>query len=581
MERRPVVYIVDDQPANVRLLERILEQANLADTRGFGDAQLALDSVTNEAPDLILLDLHMPRLDGFGFLAALAAKVAEDDFLPVLIVTADVDRDARRKALRAGASDFLTKPIDADEVVARCQNFLRTRALHLTLCQRNAGLTGELATQTSTLEQVRRERDAIVSSFAQFEPLDTMEATARKICAELVRVGNVDAAAIVHFTPEGDAVPVASEGLRIDASSDLRTIPERLNRDLRRQAQSGPWVEEQVASGTDEPFRAQLMLAGAASAIYAPMRVGGDVVGVVVGMTSEGQSAERLVGRLPAVVEYAAVAGAVIGPQLASGSERSRARQAIEAIIEQQALRSVFQPIVGLGKGKVVGFEALTRFADGVPPDRRFSEAESLGLGLALELACLRKAVSSADRLPGDAWLSLNVSPALVLASDDLQGIIAATRRPLVLEVTEHSPVDDYLALRSAIDRLRPKVKLAIDDAGAGFASFRHILELGPDFVKLDIGLIRAIDSDPARQALVAGMEFFAARTKATLIAEGIETVAERRTLTQLRVSLGQGYLLGRPAPIEQWLLAKPSIQPSESGNRRKIAAPTLSSTRV
>lgn len=504
----------------------------------------------------------------------------DDDFLPVLVVTADVDRDVRRKALQAGASDFLTKPIDADEVIARCQNLLRTRRLHLTLRQRNVGLTGELATQTSTLDQVRRERDAIVSSFAQFELLDTMEATARRICAELVRLGNVDAAAIVHFTPGGDAVPVASEGLRIDGSSDLRTMPERFSRHLRRQAQRGPWVEERIASGTDEPFRAQLVLAGLASAIYAPMRVGGDVVGLVVGMTSDGQSSERLVGRLPAVVEYAAVAGAVIGPQLASGAERSRARQAIAAIIEQQAMRSVFQPIVGLANGKIVGFEALTRFADGVPADRRFSEAASFGLGLALEWTCLRMAVTAADDLPDDAWLSLNVSPDLVLAGDELRGIIAATRRPLVLEVTEHSPVDDYLALRSAIGRLRPNVKLAIDDAGAGFASFRHILELGPDFVKLDIGLVRAIDSDPARQALVTGMEFFAARTKATLIAEGIETVAERRTLTKLRVSLGQGYLLGRPAPIEEWVLAKPVIRRSDSRNRRRLPTPTFSSGR-
>jgi EAL domain-containing protein (putative c-di-GMP-specific phosphodiesterase class I)/CheY-like chemotaxis protein len=577
---RPVVFVVDDQEANVRLLEQILDRADLADTRSFADARVALAAVTEEVPDLILLDLHMPHLDGFGFLAALGARMADDDFLPVLVVTADVDRETRRRALRAGANDFLTKPIDADEVVARCQNLLRTRSLHLTLRQRNWGLKGELDERTSTLQRVRRERDEIVSSIAGLEPLDTIEATARRICSELVRVGRVDAAAVVQLTPEGNAVPLASDGLRIDASSDLRTMPEELTRSLRRQAQSGPWVEERIAPGMDKPFRAQLILAGAVSAIYAPMRVAGGVVGVVVGMTGDERSAEELVEHLPAVVEYAAVAGAVIGPQLASGVDRAHARREIEAIIEQQALRIVFQPVVGLARSEVVGFEALTRFEDGMPSDRRFREADAVGLGAALELACLRQALGLAEHLPNDCWLSLNVSPALILAGDALHTILAGTDRPLVLEVTEHSPVDDYQELRHAIGRLGPRVRLAMDDAGAGFASFRHILELRPDFVKLDIGLVRAIDSDPARQALVAGMEYFAARTKCTLIAEGVETGNERRAISQLGVPLGQGYLLGRPGPIEVWLEGQRSRRPSASTRRLMATPATLSRTR-
>lgn len=574
------MFIVDDQEANVVLLERILHQADLADTQGFGDARAALAAVSDEVPDLILLDLHMPRLDGFGFLAAIGTRMAEDDFLPVLVVTADVDRETRRRALRAGASDFLTKPLDADEVVARCQNLLRTRSLHLTLRQRNRGLEGELDERTTTLQQVRRERDAIIASIARLEPLETIEATARRICSELVRMGSVDAAAVVHLTPAGNAVPLASVGLRIDASSDLRAMREELTRHLRSQAESGPWVEERIASGMDKPFRAQLVLAGAVSAIYAPMRVAGSVVGVVVGMTLDEQSADQLVERLPAVVEFAAVAGAVIGPQLASGLDRSDATREIEAIIEQEALRVVFQPIVGMAEGDVVGFEALTRFEDGTPPDRRFREADSVGLGAALELACLRQAVGSAEQLPNHCWLSLNVSPGLVLAGDPLDAVIGRIRRPSVLEVTEHSPVDDYQKLRQAIGRFRPEVRLAIDDAGAGFASFRHILELRPDFVKLDIGLVRAIDSDPARQALVAGLQYFAARTKSNLIAEGVETRNEHRALSQLGVPLGQGYLFGRPAPIETWLESPRSVRPSGSRGRPTVKPPTLSHTR-
>ena len=94
-------------------------------------------------------------------------------------------------------------------------------------------------------------------------------------------------------------------------------------------------------------------------------------------------------------------------------------------------------------------------------------------------------------------------------------------------------------------------MKVSVDDAGAGFASLRHILELKPDFVKLDVALVRGIEADPARQALIVGLCHFAARTGAILIAEGIETAAEAETVRGLGVPFGQGYLLGRPGPLK------------------------------
>jgi EAL domain-containing protein (putative c-di-GMP-specific phosphodiesterase class I) len=115
--------------------------------------------------------------------------------------------------------------------------------------------------------------------------------------------------------------------------------------------------------------------------------------------------------------------------------------------------------------------------------------------------------------------------------------------------VTEHVAIEDYGAFRTAVKSLGSRVRVSVDDAGAGFASFRHILELRPDFVKLDIGLVREIDHDDVRQALVAGIVYFARKSGCQLIAEGIETTGERDQLRTLGVDLGQGYLLGRPAP--------------------------------
>ena len=183
------------------------------------------------------------------------------------------------------------------------------------------------------------------------------------------------------------------------------------------------------------------------------------------------------------------------------------------------------------------------------------SDAHRVGLGIELEAATLEAAVASARSMPPAGWLDLNVSPQLLLDVPLVAGILRRELRPwparFVLELAEHAPIEDYAALRGAIDAHGPGVDLAVDDAGAGFASLRHILELRPRFVKLDIGLVSGVDRDPARQAMIAGMVHFAAETDCVLVGEGVESEAERRALRRLRVSLGQGYLFGRPGAAE------------------------------
>jgi EAL domain-containing protein (putative c-di-GMP-specific phosphodiesterase class I) len=142
------------------------------------------------------------------------------------------------------------------------------------------------------------------------------------------------------------------------------------------------------------------------------------------------------------------------------------------------------------------------------------------------------------------------MSPGLVLESGPrLRKLVQATTRRLILELTEHVPVDDYAALRKAIATLG-NVELAVDDAGAGYASLRHILELRPTFAKLDISLVRGIDADELRQALAAGLVYFALSSGCHLIAEGVETEDEASVLRRLGVEFAQGYLFGRPEPI-------------------------------
>ena len=129
--------------------------------------------------------------------------------------------------------------------------------------------------------------------------------------------------------------------------------------------------------------------------------------------------------------------------------------------------------------------------------------------------------------------------------------MLAKADRPLIVEITEHETVADYRALRDAIESLGGSIRTAVDDAGAGIANFAHIVELRPDFVKLDIGLVRGVDADPGRQAIVVAMGHFARASGCLLIAEGVETAAEAATIAALGVDFGQGYWYGRPATVD------------------------------
>jgi EAL domain-containing protein (putative c-di-GMP-specific phosphodiesterase class I) len=209
-----------------------------------------------------------------------------------------------------------------------------------------------------------------------------------------------------------------------------------------------------------------------------------------------------------------------------------------------------FQPIADLQRGVVAGYEALARFAPGLRPDRVFAAAHAAGFGTELEALAVRTALIQRAALPANAFLTLNLGPEALLAAP-VQELVAAVGdlRGVIVEITEQQPVADYAALREAMAPLRERGALvAIDDAGAGFASLQHITELHPDLIKVDRGLVAGVDRDPARAAVVQTLGLFASTIDAWLLAEGVETAGELTRLTALGVPLGQGYFLGRPA---------------------------------
>jgi EAL domain-containing protein (putative c-di-GMP-specific phosphodiesterase class I) len=383
------ILIVDDEPANVRLLERILAAAGYREVHATTDAREAQATFSRIQPDLVLLDLHMPHLDGLAVMAQLQDLIPADAFVPVLVLTADATAAAMREALAAGAKDFLVKPFDRTEVLLRIGNLLQTRSLHVDLQRHNHELQSQLR-----------------------------------------------------------------------------------------------------------------------------------------------QQAER---------------------QARLAAERRECHGRIARVLAGHGFAMVFQPIARLDTGQVIGAEALARFAAAPvrPPDQWFAEAATVGLGTDLELAAITAAIGRLDDLPSGAYLSINASPETACASGLPDALAAAPVERVVLELTEHAQVEDYPRLERALADLRSRgMRLAVDDAGSGYASLQHILSLSPDIIKLDCVLTRGVDTDPARRALASALVGFARDIGALIVAEGVETPGELEVLREIGVTHGQGYYLGHPQTL-------------------------------
>ena len=377
------VLIVDDEKDNILLMTRFLESTGYVHIRGVDDPREVLTAINDWVPDIVLLDLRMPHLDGITLLRLIRERELPSQLVPVLMLTADTDRESLKDALSAGANDFLTKPVDMDEFLLRVRNLLVIRLSYEALKQSNAVLAMKLRAR------------------------------------------------------------MQSEWLQ--------------NEDRKER---GAAMEEIIA----------------------------------------------------------------VGPEM------------------------VFQPIVELSTGRPVGFEALARFESQRPPDQVFAEAWSLGHGLELELSAIEAAFKHFDLFSSEEFLAINVSPAVMLEDRFFEMMVDYGRNRVVVEVTEHQPVDSYEDLKRVCSRLRDHgIRIAIDDAGAGYASLHHILMLAPDIIKIDISLTHDIDHDQVKRALAVSILQFSCETNAIVIAEGIETSDELLTLKTLGVPWGQGFHIGKP----------------------------------
>src|SRR2546427_4950945 len=217
--------------------------------------------------------------------------------------------------------------------------------------------------------------------------------------------------------------------------------------------------------------------------------------------------------------------GRTVAPANERGATAPRQREVVERVrrvLGGRGLSISYQPIVDVRFGGALGFEALARFpCPPAGPDVWFADAAGVGLDAELEALAIETALDALPWMPGGAYLSVNASPSMVV-SGRLKALLSGVALDrVVLEITEHAPIPGYQVLAAALRPLRAAgLRIAVDDAGAGYASFSHILNLRPDVIKLDITITRDIDKDEGRRALASALRTFAGDTGSTVVAE-------------------------------------------------------------
>jgi diguanylate cyclase (GGDEF)-like protein len=273
---------------------------------------------------------------------------------------------------------------------------------------------------------------------------------------------------------------------------------------------------------------------------------------------------------------FLATLGEAIAEELAKRREEHELRVSVSRLIDTEDVKIAYQPIVDLETQRCIGVEALARFPQPFQdPSRTFAIAQRFGLQLELERVVIREAWKILPALGHEQFLSLNVSPATLVELARRANLRDDLPLPqLVVEITEHAVVDSYALLLERLASLRARgLRIAVDDAGAGYASLRHVLELRPDFIKIDRSLIHGIAHDRGQRVAASAFQAMALDLRARVVAEGVERDEDLKVVRELGVEAAQGFLLGRPttdsAALAPWL--------GESAQFGAVALPSAS----
>ena len=556
------VMIVDDEPILIDVIQILLEDAGYTNFLTLDQPARALDMMLKQRPDVLLLDLIMPEKSGFELLRDIRNEPVLR-YMPVIVLTAASDADTKLRALELGATEFLSKPVDASELVLRLRNALAFKAYQDQLAYNDA-LTG------------------LPNRQLFMERLDwTLKLAHRhnKQCA-LLQIG-VDRFKQVNDTlghQKGDEVLIAvsrrlSQSLRAtDTLSMLDARDEAISISRLAGDEFMVLISEISHADTVATIARRLL-----DVMKAPLLLGGQelFISISVGIAlfpHDSGKVSDLLTHADLAMAQAKLNGrntyAFYSPEANARSfERLRLETALRKAIDKQELEVHYQPKVDLTTGRIIGAEALLRWTHetlgNVSPERFIPLAEDTGLILPLGELALRKACLDAVTWQHEGCelsVSVNVSSLQFRRGDMplvIQSALQASGLPpgsLIIELTESLLMDDAQANSDMLHSIRALgVRLSMDDFGTGYSSLTYLKQFPLYELKIDRSFIRDLPGDSGSAAIVGAVITMAHGLGLTVTAEGIETFAQLDFLRAHGCDQFQGFLFSRAVPFHQF----------------------------
>ena len=558
------VMIVDDESAMTELIRAYLQDEGYTNFVTTNDPHQTLDLLRREDPSVLLLDLTMPHLSGFKVLEAIRTERALR-YTPVIVLSDSTSADVKLRALRLGATDFLSKPVDPSELVLRVRNTLAFRQYHTRLANFDA-VTG-LPTQTlfdRGIDEMVERRDLVGGLVAYFsisvpacralrESVDqvTADGLARELARRLDRIASVENRATAIATGTDRAPRVA----RLDAD------------------RFGLVLEGQTDADSLEKLAKQLVLA-LSDPVVIDLHEVGPTVWIGIAMSpGDGPNAAALRKSADLASTHACQQGIApymfASPELnAKTLQRMTLGSQLRGAVQRGELRAHYQPKVDIRSNRIIGAEALVRWQHPelgmLPPGKFISLAEELGLigsigQWIMECACLDAANWARAGL-GELKVAINVAKPQFLSGDLCATLDRVMResglrpRQLVIELTESMLMDDVQLSRGLMSDLKALgVALSIDDFGTGYSSLSYLKSFPLDELKIDQSFVVDLPGESADVAIVRTIVDLGHRLDMSVIAEGVETERQLACLKLLGCDHYQGYHFSKPMPNDRF----------------------------
>ena len=551
--------LLDDEEVIRSLVTEILEAMGFAVSEAVSLAT-AREALAGNPFDLVLVDKNLPDGSGLTLVRELATKEAD---LEIVVMSGYATLSSAVEALQAGVADYVVKPFDLADLRARLQRAVE----RLKLRRSNRQLLAQLKEKTQTLEGLAT-RDLLtgLDNHASFQDRLRLEigrsGGAGRSCALLL--ASIDRfrdlnASLGH--PGGDALLRALGAFLLSSRADLAegVVVGRYGGDTF--GLLFPETDRTGGASRAEALRRATESAGLGPG-HPPVTLS---IGVAV-FPEHANDADGLFAAATTALEAAKEGGRnrlvtwsrdlALGGRLDASQVRREAEQlaALERTLREGSFHSVYQPIVDLSTGIELAWETLGR-----PSDPAFKSildllgvAERNGRVTALGRALRENGVAAMRDLPPDKLLFMNVHPLEFLLEGGLESEpwLRPVAGRIVFEITEAAEVSNTSGAQERMAALRRAgFRVAVDDLGSGYSSLNSLALLQPDFVKLDIAMVRGIERDSRLARLIKHLLEYCRGENIRVVCEGIETAAELAVVRELGVELGQGYLLARPGP--------------------------------